>query len=487
MTFLSEQQRAQIGLTYLMNMLELITPYGREKKKKLRAYKRGEVDKLIKELDNVEKVKDSLKHNTYIYIKIENLFFEVKDIKHTLKRCEDLFVLDEIEFFEIKSFAILCDRLSECFIKLNLDIPSLKINSLNEVVNILDPEHKKISSFYIYEDYSEKLRIIRDEKRRLEQQIISEKNEKNIEALKQRRLDIVIEEEQEEFIIRRKLTEALRVHLDSIRENMDSVGKLDMYMAKAKLADKYNGVKPKICTDIHIEFEDIINPQLFDILTKQNKSITPISVSLNQGTSVITGANMSGKSAAMKVILVNMILAHYGFFVFAAKAEIPVFDYIGYIAEDEQSLSSGLSSFGAEIVKLKNVMDKIKSERCFVALDELARGTNPKEGYCLVKAVAGYLRNFETVSVIATHYDGIVDKDMTHYQVIGLKYVDFDKIKYRIISEDKASIDILQECMDYRLELVQDNSTVPKDALNVCICLGLDKELIDRIKEYYDR
>jgi len=90
-----------------------------------------------------------------------------------------------------------------------------------------------------------------------------------------------------------------------------------------------------------------------DIVKTKNKKYTPISIRLNIGTTMITGANMGGKSVALKTIAENVLLFQMGFFVFAKYASIPLLDFIFFVSDDVQDISKGLSTFGAEIIKLK--------------------------------------------------------------------------------------------------------------------------------------
>jgi len=175
-----------------------------------------------------------------------------------------------------------------------------------------------------------------------------------------------------------------------------------------------------------------------------------------------------------------------GFYVFAKEASFPVLDFIHFVSDDMQSISKGLSTFGAEIIKMKEVVECVKRGNGFVALDEFARGTNPKEGYYLVKSLATYLTKYQTVSIISTHYDGVVEDNMDHYQVTGLKNVDFESLKYKIDLNKTHSVEIIQEHMEYKLERVSKENKVPKDALNIAMLLGLEKEIVNIAKTYYD-
>lgn len=484
--FLDNEQREQVGFSFILEKLDVITPYGAEEKKNLKPFKREEAPKLHNELNTLDHICKGLVDNRTIYNDIGRIFYKMKDIRNSIKRCENLNSLDEVEFYEIKCFGLLLNEFLGYFHKLNLNINDIKFYSLEELVNILDPEKKRIPTFYIYDNYSEKLRKVREEKRKLEEKIIIEKDEVRLKALKKERLNFVVLEEEEELVVKKKLTNEINRYSFIFRENIKSIGRLDFLIAKARLALKYKGIKPKIVDNMNIILEDVFNPMVTEILNTKDKKFTPLSIQLSEGTTIVTGANMGGKSVALKTIVLNLLLVQCGFFVFAKRAEIPILDFICFISDDMQSISKGLSTFGAEILKLKAVIECTKKGKGFVALDEFARGTNPKEGYYLVKSVSKYLNDFNSISLISTHYDGIVDDDMDHYQVVGLKNIDFNSLKYKIDLNKRHSVEIIQEHMEYRLEKVLGESNVPKDALNICILLGLDDDVINIARKYYD-
>ncbi|MGL6108279.1 MutS-related protein [Romboutsia sp.] len=343
-----------------------------------------------------------------------------------------------------------------------------------------------MSTFHIYDSYSEKIKEIRTLKSKVENEIFKETNSKAIEKLKKQRLAIVVEEEKEELIIRKNITQNLKAYVDSINKNIKSIGKLDLLNAKVDLAIKYNGVKPKINDANQIYFKDLKNPNLMEILQKQDKKYIPITIDINKKVTLITGANMGGKSVSMNTIALNLFLFQCGFYVFASEANLCVLDFIYLISEDLQNMGKGLSTFGAEIIKLKEIINLMEIEDGFIALDEFARGTNPSEGKILLKSICDYFKNFNSISLISTHYDEVVEEDIDHYQVIGLKNVDFDSLKYKIDLNKKQSVNLLQENMDYRLEKVKKETKVPKDALNICALLGLSEEVINIAKKLYE-
>nr|WP_269077459.1 hypothetical protein [Caldanaerobacter subterraneus] len=358
--FLTEKEREQIGFNYVISKLQVITPYGREELKNARPYKREEREKLEREYEYIDLLKESLEKDKEIFFKILKPLFKIKDIRNSLKRCIEGKVLDEVEFYEIKIFALLSEELRLLIGRLNLDIEDIKLVSLTPVLDLLDPQKKRIATFYVYDEYSSNLKEIREKKRQIERQIFAETDREKIEKLREERLDIVALEQKEELEVKKSLSEKLRKYVGLIEKNIKAIGRFDFLMAKAKLAIEYNGVKPTINDEIKILFEDVINPQVADILKTQEREFTPLTIELKSGTTVITGANMGGKTVALRTFALNLLLAMMGFFPFAKKVSFPMLDFIHFVSEDLQSISRGLSSFGAEVMKLKEVIEDIK-------------------------------------------------------------------------------------------------------------------------------
>lgn len=481
MNFLDEIGMEDIGFNYILGKLETVTPYGNLQKKGIKPFKRNEKEELLKEYRSIEKIKRSLQENEDAFYEIGSLFCKVKDINGTIKRCENGEALNEVELFEIKNFALICSELAILYKKLNISIEDLCIKGLREVISILDPENKKLPTFYIYDAYSEKLKNTRELKKNIENRIMSATDYCHVEKLKEERLSYVIQEQNEEKEVRLVISKALLPYLKSLKDNANSIGKLDLLIGKAKLG----GVMPSIVLKEQISFKEAYNPKVSDILESQGKRFTKITIDLGRGTTVLTGANMGGKSVTLKTVVLNLMLGMCGMYVFALEASFPMLDFIIFISDDLQNVWSGLSTFGAEIIKVQEALGYVKSSSGFLALDEFARGTNPVEGKNLVKALGHFLNQWSTVSFISTHYDGVVEEDMAHYQVIGLKHVDFEKLKYKIDLNSKDCVKIIQENMDYAVEKMNSTCEVPKDALNICHLLKLDDNIIDLAEEAY--
>lgn len=473
--FLNSNERKQIGFTYILDKINVTTPYGMDVKRNILPFK--ERDKLQQEFTAIEKIKYSMGKNPDKFNKIRNVFCNIKDIRNTIKRCTNDEILDQVEIYEIKYLAILLENIREIYETLNIETEGIYFCKLNTVVEILDPEKRKLSTFYIYNSYSKNLTFIREKKKKLEEQIYLSKEDKEIEILKKERMQWVIKEGEEEILIRTRLCKKLKEHISTLLNNIEAVGRLDFLMGKVLIG----GHTPEISGNNKIYLKNAYNPMVVDILEEKEKIFTPISIQLKSGTTIITGANMGGKSVAIKTIVLNLMLCTYGFNVFCEEAEIPILGFIEYVSEDMESISKGLSSFGGEVLKIKEVIKLAKAGHGFIALDEFARDTNPQEGSGLVKAVSMYLNTLSSFTLITTHYDGIVEEDMEHYQVIGLKNVNFNMLKSKINLNNSNAVEIIQKEMEYGIEKKSKYSEVPKDALNICRLLGLDEEIIDLV------
>ena len=163
-------------------------------------------------------------------------------------------------------------------------------------------------------------------------------------------------EDSEETKVRRSMGQALAPLAGDLLEDADTAGRLDFIIQKALFAVRYGGILPEI-TDGELELTDMINPELCDLLEQKGRSFVPVSIRLEQGATVITGANMGGKSVVMKTVALNVLLLQAGFLVCAREARMPLFYSVKMLFDDLQSIQSGLSGFGSEIVEFQKAVE----------------------------------------------------------------------------------------------------------------------------------
>ena len=125
----------------------------------------------------------------------------------------------------------------------------------------------------------------------------------------------------------------------------------------------------------------------------------------------------------------------------------------------------------------------MSKEQGLILIDELARGTNPSEGFAISKAIIHQLMDKLSHTLITTHFDGLSQtKGIKHLQVVGLKNIDFQRIVEAISNADEKGMEIIQSFMDYRLMEAKSGIDIPKDAINIATLMGLDINVIEDAK-----
>ncbi|QSX05260.1 DNA mismatch repair protein MutS [Sedimentibacter sp. zth1] len=522
-TFITEDCKKNINFDYIFDEIKPITKYGVLAKKNAKPFLPGQEDELLVELKKVEGFLNTPKRRQVI-----DILKEVRYIQETLQRAKNNITLDLIELFEIKKYIIYLEKLEKSLRGTLLSTyDDLKIKPLPHLYKLLDPAGQKLLTFYIYDEYSENLREIRHSIRQTEKSIKviqkeikvnieakynikfnlrdevtvnkiqsnlieSLNNEENLRAVGENYLSIIYgiknnlqidnfkqqlqglkeEEDKEELEIRKYLTQNIKKSYEDLTRNSEKVGRIDYLIAKANFAQKTNSVMPQITKDLIIDIKDGRNLKLANMLKQKKKDYTPISVCLNKNVVCITGANMGGKTISLRMVGQIISAVAYGMFVPCESAKVCLFKHIHISVGDDQSIEKGLSTFGAEIVNLKVALENA-GERSLILIDELAGGTNPKEGFAITKAVVEYLKNSDSLSIFTTHYDNIAnDKDVQNLQVAGLNLPEG--------INEFTNIEDISKYMNYSLVEVKDQSKAPKDALNIAKIAGIPDEIINR-------
>ena len=483
MKFIDENSLNRLNFKELLSRIDMYSGYGKNKLNNLSNFLVGEENKLEEEFERMEKIYNLISDDKREMLKLEMILYKFDNIRKTIENAINDIVLDTVDLFELKVQLMAMIELN-LLLNENRDVFSdFILEDMGELFGALDPNNEKIATFYIYESYSVILKEIRRQKKEVENKLFNETDYETIQKLKNERLSILVDEEREEFKIRRNLTALVKKFSSIFLNNTEKIGNLDFVLGKVRFAKEYNGIRPVVSKKKEIVLEDAINLEVKEVLEAKNKKYTPISIKLNVGTTMITGANMGGKSVALKTIAENVLLFQMGFFVFAKYASIPLLDFIFFVSDDMQDISKGLSTFGAEIIKLKEINSYVKNGTGLIVFEEFARGTNPKEGQKFVRALAKYLNEKSSISIITTHFDSVVEKNMKHYQVVGLKNLDFESLKNRLKANN--SLELIQDNMDFTLE-ESIETEVPKDALNIAKLIGLDDEISEMIYKEYE-
>ena len=536
----NKKTRRETGLDYVTTGLNLLTPFGSGLIKEQKPFLPGQEELLRAELSRIQEIKSIAEANEREIGILSEAFMMVKDNSLSIKRSGSS-VLSVVEIFEIKSLLLLMVRIRDLGGKLKLPEEFIP-DDITGLLDTLDPGGDRLNTFYIYDSFSEKLAELRSEKKNLEREVrreqkrkrddirekygitltpkfditVSKSDSQSIKMIDEisdlsrseedymsvtftltpteaaaglvRRMDeLTADIEEEELKVRETLSEEIHSWAEVLNENCRRIGRLDSVLAQALFAGRHNCVMPEIVTEHVVEFTDGRHLQVEEIISSKGGRYCPVSISLKDGVTCITGANMGGKTVSLKLTGMIAILAQYGYFVPARSAKVGLSNFMQILIGDSQSIERGLSSFGSEMEELKEIMDNSK-ERSLLLIDEIASGTNPVEGLALTRSIVDYLKKQPYISLITTHFEAVTgDEEVVNMQVTGLANADFDRLNREIrYANRRERIEIIGRYMDYRLTHVDSGREIPKDALNIAKMLGISKDIIEKAKEYIE-
>ena len=210
-----------------------------------------------------------------------------------------------------------------------------------------------------------------------------------------------------EHLLYKKIEEQVLVHMDTIQNNSKIIAEIDCAVGLSELAIAENYTKPIINEDFAINIKEGRHPVIEKSLPLGEKYI-PNDIFLDRDTQqimMVTGPNMSGKSAVLRQTAIICLLAQIGSFIPAKHAEIGVLDRIFTRVGASDNISAGESTFMVEMNESANILNNI-TERSLILLDEIGRGTSTYDGISIAWAIAEYLHQHPTQpkTLFATHY-----------------------------------------------------------------------------------
>ena len=210
-----------------------------------------------------------------------------------------------------------------------------------------------------------------------------------------------------EHLLYKKIEEQVLVHIDTIQNNSKIIAEIDCAVGLSELAIAENYTKPIINEDFAINIKEGRHPVIEKSLPLGEKYI-PNDIFLDRDSQqimMVTGPNMSGKSAVLRQTAIICLLAQIGSFVPAKHAEIGVLDRIFTRVGASDNISAGESTFMVEMNESANILNNV-TERSLILLDEIGRGTSTYDGISIAWAIAEYLHQHPTQpkTLFATHY-----------------------------------------------------------------------------------
>ena len=197
-------------------------------------------------------------------------------------------------------------------------------------------------------------------------------------------------------------------YISVIQLNASLIGRLDCLISFATIAQKNNYVRPHLFENDIIDIKDGRHPVIEKQLAIGDEYIANDIYLDNQKQQIIiiTGPNMSGKSALLRQTALIVLMAQMGSFVPAKHANLGLVDKIFTRVGASDNISSGESTFMVEMNETASILNNL-SNRSLILLDEIGRGTSTYDGISIAWAIAEFIHenpNVKAKTLFATHY-----------------------------------------------------------------------------------
>jgi DNA mismatch repair protein MutS len=257
-------------------------------------------------------------------------------------------------------------------------------------------------------------------------------------------------------------------YIPEVQINAQRISQLDCLLSFAELSKRHRYTKPEINEGYELSIKNGRHPVIEQQLAVGEEYIAN-DVFLdreNQQIIMITGPNMSGKSAILRQTALIVLLAQMGCFIPAESASIGIVDKIFTRVGASDNISQGESTFMVEMNETASILNNI-SDRSLILLDEIGRGTSTYDGISIAWAIAEFVHEHSTKAktLFATHYHELNDMTST-----------FKRIKNFNVSVKEIDNQIL-----FLRKLVEGGSE-HSFGIHVAKMAGMPKQVVDKSK-----
>ena len=216
-------------------------------------------------------------------------------------------------------------------------------------------------------------------------------------------------------------SDELRPHVQEVLDSYRFLAEIDLIQAKATMAGQMQAYEPTVLAEPHIDWIRAIHPLLERSLSKQEKHVVPLDITLSQtgdekgetrnGTGgrllIISGPNAGGKSVCLKTVGLLQYMLQCGLSIpVGDRSSCGTFENIMIDIGDEQSISDDLSTYSSHLLNMKNMMRQADAHTLLL-IDEFGGGTEPTIGGAIAEAVLKQFWKKEAFGVITTHYQNL--------------------------------------------------------------------------------
>ena len=265
------------------------------------------------------------------------------------------------------------------------------------------------------------------------------------------------------------LLTSCQLSINEIQNNSMILAKLDCLLSFSVLSISKNYIRPEIDDSFDIEIINGKHPVIESQLPI-DKPYIPNSIQLNKKSQqiiMITGPNMSGKSAILRQTAIICLLAQIGCFVPAEKLKMGIIDKIFTRVGASDNISMGESTFMVEMNETALILNNI-SERSLILLDEIGRGTSTYDGISIAWSISEYLHQ---------HHSKPKTLFATHYHELNQMENSFERIKNFNVSIKEENNHIL-----FLRKLIP-GSSEHSFGIHVAKMAGMPKDVLDRAND----
>ncbi|YCJ93804.1 MAG: DNA mismatch repair protein MutS [Candidatus Karelsulcia muelleri] len=358
---------------------------------------------------------------------IKNLLFqskmeELKRLSDKIKKCDHIYNhIEKILSMSYNKGNIILPGFSKELDELRTIINSSK-KSINQIFNRekknsgikkLKILYNNIFGFFIEIKNLEKKKVpshwnLKQKLSNCERYITNELKDHEMKILSTKEKIILIEKN-----IFSKLIDSLSKETERLQYNSKLIAEIDIFISFAKSALENNYICPKLNESFNIFIKDgrhpVIEKQIYSYNKySDNKSYIPNDIIMNNNDSqiiIITGPNMAGKSAILRQTALIILMAQIGSYVPASYASIGIIDKIFSRVGSSDNISMGESTFMKEMNETARIINNL-SDRSFLILDEIGRGTSNEDGIALAWSIIEFLNKniHKPKTLFATHY-----------------------------------------------------------------------------------
>ena len=217
------------------------------------------------------------------------------------------------------------------------------------------------------------------------------------------------EEKKEIDKILRKLTAEISEFQPQLSDYQEYIFSLDLTRAKAKFAEKVNGVLPKINRHKTLRLKDAFHPLLWLQNQAENKKIFPQTLTFTEHNRIIciSGPNAGGKSITLKTVGLLQLMIQSGILVpVHPKSEMFFFEKIMTDIGDNQSIENHLSTYSSRLKKMAGIIREANGNTLLL-IDEFGTGSDPELGGALAESFLEFFYDKKSFAIITTHYTNI--------------------------------------------------------------------------------